>query len=65
MGHTRPDDAAEEEPLTGRPRLMFDVRSCDAVSGTGLDEGGDTELGELKEIVLLSDGAKGLAARGA
>jgi len=64
IGHTRLDEEAAA-PLAGRPRLIFDARSCEVDSGSGLEEGGDMELGELKETVLLSDGAKGLAARGA
>jgi hypothetical protein len=38
-------------------------------SGSGLDDEGETEAGvefrEWKDMVLLSDGANGLAARGA
>lgn len=56
-------------PLEGPGRLIFEVRSW-LKSGSGLDEGGEMEFCvefplEWKEMVLLSDGANGLAARGA
>lgn len=56
-------------PLEGPARLMLDVRwSCPLKSGRGLEEGGEIEFCveflEWKEMVLLSDGANGLAARG-
>lgn len=53
--------------MDGPSTVTLAARSCEK-SASGPDEGGDNELGvefrELTDAVLLSEGAKGLAARG-
>ena len=57
-----------EAPLDGPATVTLEARSW-AKPGSGLAEEGDREVGvefrERNETVLLSDGSKGLAARGA
>lgn len=63
MGHA--NLFAGEAPWDGPARVTLEARSCEK-SGSGLDEGGDNELGvelcECKDTVLLSEGGKGLVA---
>ena len=57
-----------EAPLDGLPTVTLEARSWEK-AGSGPDEDGEREVGvefcEWNDTALLSDGAKGLAARGA